>query len=133
MRSVAPRLLAVPGCGALTAAKLIGEIGGVGRFANSEAKLAMLAGVAPLDASSGRREHHRLNRTGNRQLNCAIHRIAVTQKRTYEPAKLYLKKKQAEGKTDRAALRSLKRQLIRALFSAMKADEAARRPMTPAA
>jgi transposase len=122
---LARRLLALPGCGPLTAAKLIGELGGVGRFV-SESKLAMLAGVAPLDASSGRREHHRLNRTGNRQINCALHRIAVTQKRIHEPAKLYLKRKKAEGKTDRAALRCLKRQLIRTVYLRLKEDEAGR-------
>ena len=119
---VAPGLMALRGCGALTAAKLVGEVGGVRRF-SSDAKFAMHIGAAPLDASSGRNEHHRLNRTGNRQLNCAIHRIAVTQKRIHEPAKIYLKNKAAAGKTDREALRSLKRQIARKVFVTLQQDE----------
>jgi transposase len=65
---LAPRLLAEPGCGVLTAAKLIGEIAGIGRFA-TDAKLARLAGSAPIPAGSGRTDRHRLDRGGNRQLN----------------------------------------------------------------
>lgn len=102
----------MPGCGPLTAAKLIAEVAGVDRFA-SDAKLAMLAGVAPLDASSGKQQRHRLNRKGNRQLNLALHRIAVTQARIRGPAKQYLARRQAEGKTKREAL---KRHLARTVF-----------------
>jgi len=108
----APQLLALPGCGTLTAAKLIAEVAGVDRF-SSDAKLAKLAGVAPLDASSGKQQRHRLNRTGNRQLNLALHRIAITQARTYEPARIYLARREAEGKTRKEALRALKRHLAR--------------------
>ena len=71
VRAHAPELLELPGCGTLSAAKLIAEVAGVERFA-SDAKLAMLAGAAPLDASSGRQQRHRLNRRGNRQLNLEI-------------------------------------------------------------
>jgi transposase len=115
VRREAPQLLSLPGCGALTAAKLIGEVAGIERF-RTDSQLAMHAGVAPLDASSGRQQHHRLNRSGNRQLNCALHRIAVTQKRIYAPAKEYLARRQAEGKTNREALRALKRHLARRVF-----------------
>jgi transposase len=111
----APQLLALPGCGVLTAAKLIAEVAGIERF-SSDAKLAKLAGVAPLDASSGRQQRHRLNRKGNRQLNLALHRIAVTQARIYAPARQYLARRQAEGKTKREALRALKRHLARRVF-----------------
>src|SRR5215203_6508275 len=76
----APALLELPGCGALTAAKLLAEIGPIERF-NTDAQLARNGGVAPLQASSGRVRRHRLDRGGNRQLNCALHRIAVTQTR----------------------------------------------------
>jgi transposase len=68
------------GCGALTAAKLIAETAGAERL-SSDSKFARLAGVAPIPASSGNRVRHRLDRGGNRQLNCALHRIAVTQAR----------------------------------------------------
>jgi transposase len=98
------------GCGALTAAKLIAETAGAKRLC-SDAKFARLAGVAPIPASSGKRIRHRLDRGGNRQLNCALHRIAVTQGRIHPPAMEFLAKKQAEGKSRIEALRCLKRHL----------------------
>lgn len=109
-QTLAPRLLEIAGCGPLSAAKLLCEIGPIDRF-RSDAQLARHAGVAPLQASSGKRQRHRLDRGGNRQLNCALHRIAVTQGRVHAPAQAYLERKQAEGKTRREALRCLKRQL----------------------
>lgn len=115
LRDHAQELLDLPGCGTLTAAQLLGEIAGVERFA-SDAKLAKYVGSAPLPASSGERQRHRLNRKGNRQLNCALHRIAITQARSYEPARAYLARKQAEGKSRREALRCLKRHLARAVY-----------------
>ncbi len=75
--TVAPQLLTEPGFGPLTAAKLVGEIAGADRFA-SDAKLARAAGLAPIPASSGNTNRHRLDRAGNRQINAAIHRVAVT-------------------------------------------------------
>ncbi len=122
VRARAPQLLALPGCGVLTAAKLIAETAGVARFA-SDAKLARLAGVAPIPASSGNRTRHRLDRGGNRQLNCAVHRIAVTQSRVHAPAKDYLARKRAEGKTTREALRCLKRHLIRRVWRLLNDSE----------
>ena len=76
----APQLLAERGCGPLTAAKLIGEIAGADRF-STDAKLARTSGTAPIPASSGQAIRHRLDRGGNRQLNCALHRLAVTKGR----------------------------------------------------
>lgn len=92
VRAQAPQLLELPGCGALTAAKLIAETAGAARFA-SDAKLARLAGIAPIPASSGNRTRLRLDRGGNRQLNCAVHRIAVTQSRIHAPAREFLARK----------------------------------------
>jgi transposase len=111
----APALLELPGCGVLTAAKLVGEIAGADRFGD-EARLAMHAGAAPLPASSGKHQRHRLNRSGNRQLNCALHRIAVTQGRCHPPARAYLARKQADGKSRKEALRCLKRHLARTVY-----------------
>src|SRR3954468_9535379 len=111
-QTLAPRLLQLPGCGSLTAAKLLCEIGPIDRF-RSDAQLARHAGVAPLDASSGKHQRHRLDRGGNRQLNCALHRIAITQGRVHAPARAYLERKQTEGKSRREAIRSHKRQLAR--------------------
>jgi transposase len=71
----APALLELPGCGVMTAAKVLAEIGPIDRF-HSDAQLARHSGVAPLEASSGRVQRHRLDRGGNRQLNAAFYRIA---------------------------------------------------------
>jgi len=121
--TIAPRLLALPGCGPLSAAKLLSEIGPIDRF-RTDAQLARHAGVAPLDASSGKHQRHRLDQGGNRQLNCALHRIAVTQGRVHAPARAYLERKQKEGKSRREAIRCLKRQLARTVFSTLKVEPA---------
>ena len=118
MNLVAPELLALPGCGALTAAKLLGETGGAIRF-RSEAAFAMHCGVGPLEVSSGERQRHRLNRSGNRQLNAALHRIAVTQKRMHDPAKVFLDRKRQQGQGTSEALRCLKRHLARLVYRTM--------------
>jgi transposase len=119
---LAPELLALPGCGALTAARLLGETAGAARF-SAEARFAMHAGVAPVPVSSGRSDRFRLNRRGNRRLNCALHRIAVTQIRMHAPAQAYLARKRAEGKNTREALRCLKRHLARAVWHALLSAE----------
>jgi transposase len=118
VRAVQPRLLELPGVGALTAAKLIAEIAGIERF-SSQTKLARLAGIAPIPASSGNRTRFRLDRGGNRQLNTAVHRIAVTQLRCHQPAKDYISRRLNDGKTKREALRCLKRHLIRTIYNTM--------------
>jgi transposase len=116
VQEYAPQLLDEPGLGPLTAAKLIAQIGGINRFA-SDAKLARCAGVAPIPASSGRRDRHRLDRGGDRQLNLALHRWAVIKGRTCPATAAYLARKQAEGKTRREALRCLKRHLARRAYN----------------
>ncbi len=121
--ALAPRLLAERGCGVLTAAKLLGEIAGVARFA-TDAKLARTAGSAPIPASSGRTQRHRLDRGGNRQLNCALHRLAVTKGRLDPETAAYLARKQAEGKTRREAIRCLKRHLARRVWHLLQPDPA---------
>jgi transposase len=122
VKAQAPALLELQGCGALTAAKLIAETAGARRLA-SDAKFARLAGVAPIPASSGNRVRHRLDRGGNRQLNCALHRIAVTQGRFHAPAREFLAKKQAEGKSRIEALRCLKRHLARRVWKLLVNSE----------
>jgi transposase len=111
----APQLLAEPGFGVLTAGKLIGEIAGAQRF-SSDAKLARAGGIAPIPVSSGNTNRHRLDRGGNRQINTAIHRVAVTRARCHPETKAYLQRKRAEGKTNREALRCLKRHLTRRIW-----------------
>src|SRR5215211_4811922 len=99
VEQIAPALLAMPGCGALTGAKLLAEIGPIGRF-QSDAQLARHSGVAPLEASSGRVQRHRLDRGGNRQLNAAFYRIAVTQARVHPPAHAYLDRNKPKARAD---------------------------------
>src|SRR3954464_951180 len=108
----APQLLDEPGFGPLTAAKLIGEIAGVQRFA-TEAKLARAAGIAPIPVSSGKTNRHRLDRGGNRQINTTIHRIALTRARCHPETQDYIARKRAEGKTGLDAKRCLKPHLPR--------------------
>jgi transposase len=116
-----PALLDIPGCGPLTAAKLIAETAGAERFA-TDAKFARAAGVAPIPASSGRKDRFRLDRGGNRQLNLALHRLAVSQGIHHPPAREYLARKQAEGKNRMEALRCLKRHLARTIHTTLTAN-----------
>lgn len=115
----APQLLAMPGCGVLTAAKIVGETANARRF-RSEACFAMYAGVAPIPASSGRTNRHRLARGGNRQLNAALHRIAVTQIRLVGPGRDYYQRRLQMQNTKMEALRAMKRRLARAVFTRLQ-------------
>jgi transposase len=122
---VAPQLLGEPGFGPLTAAKLIGEIAGAQRF-STDAKLARAGGIAPIPVSSGKTNRHRLDRGGNRQINTAIHRVAITRARCHPETRAYIARKRSEGKTNREAIRCLKRHLARRVWHLLQ-------PPTPAA
>src|SRR5215210_5454181 len=89
-----------------------------------QVQLARHSGVAPLEASSGRIQRHRLDRGGNRQLNAALYRVAITQARIHAPARAYLERTRAEGKSRREAIRCLKRQLARVIFNTLKTSPA---------
>ena len=129
----APSLLAMPGVGVLTAAKLVGETAGVARF-KSEAAFARHAGIAPIPVWSGNSAGRvRLTRSGNRQLNTAIHRIAVTQIRLDGLGQAYYRKKKAEGMTHSEALRCLKRRLVRVVYGHLHTDQHAVAAPLPAA
>jgi len=82
----------------------------------SEAAFARLAGAAPIPASSGQTIRHRLDRSGDRQLNRALHQIVVTRRRTHRPTTDYIERRIQEGKTRREATRCLKRYLARNLY-----------------
>jgi transposase len=125
VRQQAPQLLELPGCGVLTAAKIVGETANPTRF-RSEACFAMHAGVAPIPASSGRTNRHRLARGGNRQLNTALHRIAVTQIGRAGLGRTYFDKRRAAGDTKMEALRALKRRLARIVFNLLQPTDTAR-------
>ncbi len=123
----APQLLDIPGCGPLTAGRIIAETAGINRF-KTDAQFARLAGVAPIPVCTGKTNRHRLDRQGNRRLNCAIHRIAITQARTHPPARTYLNRKQTEGKTTKEAIRALKRHLARTIHNTLTTPP---QPTTP--
>lgn len=114
-RELAPQLVAETGIGPITAAAVIGEIAGIERF-SSDSQLARTAGCAPIPISSGRTDRHRLDRGGNRQLNYAIHMIALTRLRHHPETATYIAKQRERGKTKHEAIRSLKRHLIRRIY-----------------
>jgi transposase len=132
VQAQAPQLLALPGCGPLTAAKLVGETANPNRF-RSEACFAMHAGAAPIPASSGRTNRHRLARGGNRQLNAALHRIAVTQIRLDGLGRAYYLRRRSQGDSTMEALRALKRRLARIVFNHLRPTPAAAGTCLPAA
>jgi len=118
---LAPALLDLAGVGALTGAKIVAETADVRRFKSKDA-YARHNGTAPLPVWSGNRERHRLSRTGNRQLNAAVHRIAVTQIRCHHDAIAYMQRRMTNGNTKSEALRALKRRLSDIVYRALLAD-----------
>jgi transposase len=134
VRAIAPALLAMPGCGELTAAKIIGETAGVTRF-KSEAAFARHSGAAPIPVWSGNTAGRvRMTRSGNRQLNAALHRIAVTQIRLDGLGQAYYRKRLTAGDSSTEALRCLKRRLARVVFHHLHTDHQNRqKPCQPAA
>lgn len=116
IETVAPQLLAEHGVGVCTAAQVLVSWSHKGRCRN-EAAFARLAGVSPIDATSGQcRDRHRLNRGGDRALNRALHLVIITRSRDHEPTRAYIERRVAEGKTPREARRCLKRYLARRLY-----------------
>jgi transposase len=115
VKAMAPVLLAQPGVGPITAAQVLVSWSHPGRL-RSEAAFAMLAGVAPIEASSGRVVRHRLNRGGDRQLNRALHTIVMIRQRFHQTTKTYTTRRTAEGKSEREVRRCLARAVARQLF-----------------
>jgi transposase len=124
VRAQAPALLAIPGCGVLSAAVIIGETAGVHRF-GSRARFARFTGTAPVPVWSGASAGKvRLNRGGNRDMNCALHTIAITQARQgVGPGSSYIAKQTGRGKDTTAALRLLRRRLSDTVFTALRSDQ----------
>ena len=121
------RLCEIDGVGPVLAARILGRTGHVSRFATAAA-YATYNGTAPVEVASAEHECHRLNRYGDRQLNSAIHTIAVVQVRMpHSAGRRYYDRKIADGKTPRAALRCLKRHLFNQLWRTMLVDERRRR------
>ena len=112
------------GIGPILAARIIGTVGDVGRFP-SKAHFASYSGTAPVEASSGDVVRHRLSLAGNRHLNYALHMVAVCQARSDARGGTYYRKKMAEGKSRKEALRCLKRRVSDAVFRSLVADSRA--------
>jgi len=132
VRQLAPTLLELPGCGALSAAKIVGEVAGVARF-RSKASFARWNGTAPIPVWSGNEARFRLNRGGNRQVNAALHRIAITQWRGAGPGHAYVAHRLASGDHKTEALRLLRRRLSDEVFRRLLADEKLRHAAAAAA
>ena len=123
-RAMAPALLAQRGIGPITGAQVLISWSHPGRL-RSEAAFAMLAGAAPIEASSGRVVRHRLNRGGDRQLNRALHTIVMIRERYHEPTKRYVTRRTAQGKSEREIRRCLKRTVARQLYRLLARTTAA--------
>jgi transposase len=119
VQQAAPALLAEPGVGPITAAQLLCSWSHVGRL-RSEAAFAALAGVAPIPASSGQVTRHRLNRSGDRRLNRALHTITISRMVHHAETQAYVARRTAEGKSPREIKRCLKRHLARRLFKLLE-------------
>jgi transposase len=121
VRESGTRLPQLPGIGDLIAARIIGEVGDVDRI-TSKGRFARLNGTAPIPASTGATNRHRLNPGGNRRLNHAIHMIALTQARIDPRAHAYIERRRSEGRTRRDAVRALKRHLSDVVYQQLRAD-----------
>lgn len=119
---IAPTLLELPGCGPLGAAKIVGETAGVGRF-KSEAAFARFAGVVPVPHWSANTGTVRSTKTGNRRMNSALHRIALTQIRCDCEGQVYYRRRRDQGDPPLKAIRCLKRRLARVVYQRLRIDE----------
>jgi transposase len=117
VQTLDPTLLQEPGVGPISAAKLL--VCDPARF-KSESAFARCNGTAPIPASSGKTVRHRLNRGGDRQVNRAIHTIALSRSLHDQQTRAYLDRRISEGKTKREAMRALKRHLSRQLFQRLR-------------
>ena len=115
------RLMDLHGVGPVVAARILADVGDVARFADRN-RFASWTGTAPLDASSGEQNRHRLSRAGNRRINHMIHIAAVTQLRLDTEGRDYYRRKREAGKKPKEALRCLKRRIADAIYKQLVAD-----------
>ena len=119
--SAGSSLLQLHGIGPSGAARLLGDVGDIARFAD-RGRFASWNGTAPLDASSGDQNRHRLSRAGNRRINRVLHIMAIVALRNDTEGRAYYRRKLAAGKTTMEALRCLKRRLSDVVYKQMCAD-----------
>ncbi|MEV4058097.1 transposase [Amycolatopsis sp. NPDC049688] len=115
-------LLDLHGIGPSGAARLLADVGDIHRFAGRD-RFASWNGTAPLDASSGEQQRHRLSRAGNRRINRTLHIMGVVQLRNPTAGRVYFDAKKAAGKTSMEAMRALKRRLSNVVYARMLADQ----------
>lgn len=120
--AVAPTTLALPGVGPQVAAQLLVSAGDNPERLRNEAALAHLCGAAPLPASSGRRDRHRLNRGGDRQANTALHTIVVSRMKYDQRTRDYVERRTKEGLSKKDIIRCLKRYVVREIYQCLMAD-----------
>ncbi|MGO1057477.1 IS110 family transposase [Crossiella sp. CA198] len=124
LRRIAPRTTALHGLGAETTGQLLVTVGDHPDRIHSEAAFATLTGVAPQDASSGKQEHHRLSRAGDRQANSALYHVVITRLATHDPSRTYMTERLRPGTrmTKKHLIRCLKRYLAREIYPRLMAD-----------
>ncbi len=120
--TVAPTLRAINGVGAQVATALLAAAGDNPDRLGSSSSFAALCGVSPIDASSGRQQHHRLNRYGDRHANWALHVIIISRLRWHTPTKAYMARRLAQGRTTKMIIRCLKRHVVREVHRAITID-----------
>jgi transposase len=123
-------LLDLHGIGPSGAARLLADVGDIHRFANRD-RFASWNGTAPLDASSGEQQRHRLSRAGNRRINWTLHIMGVVQLRNPTAGRVYFDGKKTAGKTSMAAMRALKRRLSNVVYARMLGDQKRREAAGP--
>jgi transposase len=123
-------LMDLVGIGPSSAARLLADTGDIRRFRDRD-RFASWNGTAPLDASSGEQQRHRLSRAGNRRINRALHIMAVVQLRNPTQGRVYFDTRKAAGKTSMESMRSLKRQLSNVVYARMLADQRQRETAGP--
>jgi transposase len=123
-------LLDLPGIGPSGAARLLADVGNIHRFADRD-RFASWNGTAPLDASSGNQQRHRLSRVGNRRINRVLHIMAIVQLRHPGDGRTYYDRRRAGGTPSLMAVRALKRRLSNVVYARMLADQRRRQATSP--
>jgi transposase len=123
-------LMDLHGIGHSGAARLLADVGDIRRFADRD-RFTSWNGTAPMDASSGQRQRHRLSRAGNRRINRTVHIMAVVHLRHRTEGRVYFDAKKATGKTSMESMRALKRRLSKVIYARMVADQKRREAAGP--
>ena len=125
VEELAPSLLELEGVGTENAGAVMVAVGDNPDRLRSEASFAMMCGVCPIPASSGKTQRHRLNRGGNRQANSALHMVVVCRMRTDERTRAYVARRTLEGLSKREIMRCLKRYVAREIYRVLTAPSSA--------